>query len=362
MRERKRTGVIITAAGLSRRMGEFKPLLLLGNKTIIEHMIDNARFDGMEETVVVVGREKEKLAEKLKDKNVKIVENRDFESSDMLTSIKCGIRKLSDHIECFFIIPGDMPLVSKACYQCMLAKYESSKDPGIVQVRYQESGGHPILIPAKYREHILAYGGGRGLKGALKPFQDDIQVLRWHESSVLVDMDTPSDFEFIKMIYERKRIPRKMAIFDILNRNQVSIEVVHHSLAVEKIALLIAEHARKKGYPMNLSLISAAALLHDVERAKPNHAQKGAQLLRKLGYDQVAEIVEEHMFISSDAMEHIDERAVVFLADKLVQEDRAVSIDERFEKRLLEFEDNPEVYQKIQKNKENAVKLEKILL
>lgn len=356
-----RAGVVIAVAGLSTRMGEFKPLLPLGDKTIIEHVVDNAAAGGIQEIVVVVGKEKDRIREQLGDRKIKLVENPDFASTDMLQSIKCGLSELSASLECFFIVPGDMPLISKACYQCMLSKFESRKKSGIVQIRYQGDGGHPILIGEQYRDSILDYEGKQGLKGALRPFADNIHVLEWHNSTILLDADTPYDYAHLKDIYDQREIPGKMVIFTMFNLNGTPIEVVRHSLAVEKIALLLADKARKRGYPIRMNLVSAAALLHDVERTKPRHAQRGAQLLRKLGYEKVASIVEEHMFLSQDAVEHLDERAIVFLADKMVEGTRAVSLEERFEKRLFGSRNEPEVYEKIKRNMENAKKVMELL-
>ena len=110
-----------------------------------------------------------------------------------------------------------------------------------------------------------------------------------------------------------------------------------------------------------MNLVSAAALLHDVERTKPRHAERGAELLRKLGYEKVAAIVAEHMFLSEDALEHLDERAIVFLADKMVDGTKAVSLEKRFEKKLLVSRNEPEVYEKIKHNMENAKKVLELL-
>ena len=361
MRNGLKTGVIITSAGLSTRMGGLKPMLQLGHKTVIEHMVDNASMDCIQEIVVVVGNEKEKIIRQLKGKNVKIAENIDYGTSDMLSSVKHGIRALPEETDCFFIIPGDMPLVSGASYQCMLRKYESNEQSKIIQIRYQGDGGHPILVGKACRQAILDYTGNDGLKGALRPFASDIRTLEWHNSTILMDADTPADFQRIKELYEWNGIPGKMEIFKILRENRVPEHIINHSLVVENLALLISENAKKRGDVVNTSLACAAALLHDVERQKPRHEKAGAEFLRELGYDRIAAIIENHTFITEDAMQNIDERAVVFLADKLAKGDQVVGLDQRFQGRLDEFKNNPEVYAKIKKNKENAEKLLRIL-
>lgn len=356
-----KTGVIIAAAGMSSRMGQLKPLLTLGDKTVIEHMADNAGIDEIDEIVVVVGREKEKLAEKLRGRKLRIAVNEEFDTSDMMTSIQCGARVLSADIDCFFVIPADMPLVKGECYFCMLERYGRQENRGIVQICFQGKGGHPLLIGSRYRDAILQYRGGMGLKDALKPYASAVTVYEWHNPAVLMDMDTKEDYRCARQLYEETKVPDRETVVEIMRAKKMPPELTVHSAAVERAALRIAECAGKRGYPMDLKLVSAAALLHDIARGTARHAEKGAEFAKKLGYANIADIIREHMFISGEGMEHIDERAAVFLADKLVKGDRIVSVEERFAQKMAAFEGNPEVYRKIRANKENALKLWNLL-
>ena len=79
----------------------------------------------------------------------------------------------------------------------------------------------------------------------------------------------------------------------------------------------------------NRSLLSAAALLHDICRTEPNHAFAGAQKLRDLGYPEIADIVAVHHDWSG---EPFDESALLYLADKYMQGDQRVTLEERFER------------------------------
>jgi putative nucleotidyltransferase with HDIG domain len=100
--------------------------------------------------------------------------------------------------------------------------------------------------------------------------------------------------------------------------------VVAHCRAVAAEALRIAEALP---FPMDLSLLESAALLHDVARKGKDHARLGAAWLRELGYHDAAMIVEQHHDRRGGA---VDEAAVLYLADKCVQENRRVTINERF--------------------------------
>ena len=108
---------------------------------------------------------------------------------------------------------------------------------------------------------------------------------------------------------------------------------------------------------MNLRLVSAAAILHDVRKGDPAHALAGAALLRDLGYPEVAAVVAEHMRISEEACIYIDERAVVYLADKISMGSREVTLEERFDEKRRLYADNPEACETIEKNLKRAEEL-----
>lgn len=77
-------------------------------------------------------------------------------------------------------------------------------------------------------------------------------------------------------------------------------------------------------------LLKKAALLHDICRTEKDHAKAGAEALRKEGYEKLVDLVREHH--SSEICTCDSE--LLFYADKRVQEDRVVSVEERFEASL----------------------------
>ena len=97
-----------------------------------------------------------------------------------------------------------------------------------------------------------------------------------------------------------------------------------HCRAVEREARRIADALP---LALDVDLLSAAALLHDVARAESHHAQTGARWLRELGYESAAYIVSQHHDHDSAIL---NEGAVLFLADKCVLEDQVVPLAERF--------------------------------
>lgn len=103
-----------------------------------------------------------------------------------------------------------------------------------------------------------------------------------------------------------------------------------HEAAVARLAYQWAVRLSKLGYEINPELLRAAGLLHDIARLQPDHAKAGAQILRKEGYPAIAEIIRSHHRLERGEEVKLTERSLLFLADKMILEDRLVDMDERF--------------------------------
>ena len=108
--------------------------------------------------------------------------------------------------------------------------------------------------------------------------------------------------------------------------------IAAHCKAVAKEALRIAENLIRAGALLNVELILAASMLHDIARMEEDHAAVGAAQMHALGYPEIAEIIRQHH--SLDDVSRIDEAAVVFIADKCIQGTKKVTLLERFENSL----------------------------
>lgn len=105
----------------------------------------------------------------------------------------------------------------------------------------------------------------------------------------------------------------------------------HCQAVAEKAASLCRELAAA-GSPLDEDLVRRAALLHDLRRQERRHARAGARLLRRLGYFRVAAVVAAHEDPAGSP--RLDEEGILYLADKLVRDDREVGIQARFAESL----------------------------
>ncbi len=63
------TGIIILAAGNSSRFGSAKQLLHFNNKTLLQHVIDEAIESGAEPIIVVTGANADEISKDIKHEN-----------------------------------------------------------------------------------------------------------------------------------------------------------------------------------------------------------------------------------------------------------------------------------------------------
>ena len=86
------TGIVILAAGSSSRFGGIKQLLQFNNKTLIEHLIDEAADAELNPVVVVTGAYVDEVSKKIDNKKITIVFNEHWEKG-MASGIVAGLQK-----------------------------------------------------------------------------------------------------------------------------------------------------------------------------------------------------------------------------------------------------------------------------
>ena len=196
---------LILAAGLSTRMGEFKPLMPFRGKTLIENTVDSVLNSGAEQVVVVTGHradELEPILEKAYGNRVILTRNPDYATTDMLHSIRTGCTAMPE-CDAFFLLPGDMPVVRQSTF----SKVRSRRD-GSLSVIFPTLDGyrkHPPLVDYRLIPEILAFDRDGGLRQFWKERETLIQTVSVDDEGVWVDLDTQEDYMKCRAQYEKKR-------------------------------------------------------------------------------------------------------------------------------------------------------------
>ena len=181
---------VIAAAGLSSRMHEFKPMMVLGEDTMIEKVIRNLRDAGVTQIVVVTGYRSELLKKHVESLGVTVCENPDYATTKMYDSIKLGLRALQPGYDAVYITPGDVPLVRPETIKAM-----QGLPTQIIRPIGQGKLGHPVLFDAALVPELLEYGGENGMLGAVSALKRPVIDLPVDDTGVIMDADTKADFK-----------------------------------------------------------------------------------------------------------------------------------------------------------------------
>jgi len=336
MRSQPKLAAVILAAGCSSRMGQFKPRLPLGNGSAIEHTIAAFQSAGIADIIVVTGHRGRELAGVLEGQGVNCVFNPNYDSG-MYSSIIVGIEVSSPETEAVFIHPADIPLVRCSTITKLAAAYKTNR-ASVTYPVFRNRRGHPPLISQTVFPHIVGSKPGDGLRGVLRRFEGQSATVSVLDEGIHLDMDTPADYARMNELALTRDVLTESECEALLAELKVREAVIRHSRMVAEAAEKITASLVQHGEDLNLALIRAGGLLHDVAKGKPDHAQAGARILEALGYPRIAQVIASHVDLAFREGV-LDEAAVVYLADKLVRGGEIVTLRQRFEPSFQQYRD-----------------------
>jgi molybdenum cofactor cytidylyltransferase len=178
---------IVLAAGTSSRLGQPKQLMELGDRPVLQHVLDAASAAGLDELVVVLGHRAEDVAAALTlPANARRVINPDY-ATGQASSMRTGLTAASPSSEAALLLLGDQPAMRPADIRAVVAAYRSGAGP-VVQGRYRGTPGHPVLFDGSVWPDLLAVEGDRGARDVIKAHPDWV-------TRVDLDADLPPDLD-----------------------------------------------------------------------------------------------------------------------------------------------------------------------
>jgi molybdenum cofactor cytidylyltransferase len=280
----------------------------------------------------------------------------------MFCSVSAGVKSLPPEAAGFFLLPVDTPIVSSHTLD-MLVNAFCTSEFGIIYPSYQGMRGHPPLISSRYSKEVLGWNKPGGMRTLLEEHEPDALNVEVADPGILLDMDTLEDYHKMLKYYGDTLLPSEEECYEIIRNAKTPLSVINHCKQVAQLSYEMGYSLTKFGCHLNLELIRTAALLHDLAKGEPDHAQVGAT---KLGnYPEVAEIVAEHMDISLNPDQTLSEKEIVYLADKLVLDDQIVTVRERFAGALEQHKANQVVTNMIRQRLNDAeiiqIRIEEII-
>lgn len=161
----------------------------------------------------------------------------------------------------------------------------------------------------------------------------------------------------------KDRIPTPEECDELMARYSMLPNIIAHSLQVMRVSLAVTDYL-KDGVAVNRDIVVAGALLHDITKTrsiktKERHDASGGAVLRELGFPRIAEIVEQHVIIQDLNLEgSLEEREIVYYADKRVMHDKIVTIRERVQDLIRRYGINEEIRNLILQNEVQVLAVE----
>ena len=324
---KERYAAIILAGGLSTRMKRFKPLLPLGDATVTDR-VTGAFLSAGVAVFLVAGYRRDDIAAAIKNRDVTIVYNPDYEKG-MFSSIQAGLRRLGLDHKAFFVNPVDIPLVRPPTLTRLMDTAVENPD-NIIYPVFAGKRGHPPLIPTKMVPAILGWEKGGGLKSILKSQEKLALEVLVPDSFILFDIDTPENYRALLERFLRYEVPTGEECRALLKIYKMTPEKVRHSYKVADVAVAIGLALEAAGQKVDVDIVRAASILHDIAKGRRKHDMEGGYLLRELGFGKTGDIVAVHSDLYGGDLALPLESKVVYLADKFVGGEKLVSLEERY--------------------------------
>ena len=188
---------IVLAAGRSIRMGSMKLVLPWGNSTVIGSVIATLLEAGLFDIYVVTGNNHKELEDALQKFDLNFCTNPDYLHGEMLSSVRVGLQCLGDDSEAAMIVLGDQPQVEAEVVCALMDRYQLTRNKIIVP-SYKMHRGHPWLIDRSLWSELHDITIDQTLRDYLNKQQENISYVNVNTASVIMDLDTPGDYQKYK--------------------------------------------------------------------------------------------------------------------------------------------------------------------
>ena len=250
-----RIGALIVAAGMSSRMGDFKPLLSIGSISVAQRVVATLTQAGVDKIVMVTGYNATALERHLSGNGIIFLRNENYQTTQMFDSVKIGLEYLKDKCDKLLFTPVDVPLFTAKTVKALLDSAAELAAPVCDGVQ-----GHPILISRQLIPEILNDNGEMGLRGAIDRCSAQLRQIAVEDFGTIHDADTPEEFSRL-LEYHNSQLVRPV-INVSLNKEKPFFD--------SKIAMLLmlideTKSVRAAGQRMQLSYSSCWNIIRTLE-------------------------------------------------------------------------------------------------
>jgi molybdenum cofactor cytidylyltransferase len=185
-------GVVVLAAGTGTRFGGTKQVVELRGKPLAQHAVDAAVAAGVDELVVVLGHDAERVRSALRLPAFgRFVENPAY-ASGMASSLAAGLRALEDAREAAIVLPADQPGITAQHLRSLVEAFAARRSP-IVRLRFR-SGPGPALLAREVWDEASTLEGDTGARDLMDRRPDLVEEVD-ASGDAPADVDVHDDLE-----------------------------------------------------------------------------------------------------------------------------------------------------------------------
>jgi len=188
-----RVAGIVLAAGESRRFGQPKQLLRVGDKTMIQHMVDVVLDSPIEQVIVVLGCRAVEIGASIAGRPVQIVVNQEWKAG-LSSSVQAGLSAVQPGIGAALFVLADQPGVTAEVIAKLVERYRETRTP-IVVPTYRGRRGNPVLFARSLFAELMRVKGDQGGRRLIAEYENELEEIEVQTEAIFTDIDTPDDYQ-----------------------------------------------------------------------------------------------------------------------------------------------------------------------
>jgi molybdenum cofactor cytidylyltransferase len=195
---------IVLAAGASLRMGRPKQLLPLGDRCLLQRVLDAALASRLDELIVVLGDGAGEIRAALDlgtGGRARAVVNPDH-AGGQSTSLRCGLRAAAERSQAAAVLLGDQPGVGAELIDRLAEAFLAAGAP-LLRPVYREAGGvpgHPVFLARRIWPRLEQLSGDLGARALLDERPDWLCTVEV-AGAPPPDIDTWEDYQRVASSY-----------------------------------------------------------------------------------------------------------------------------------------------------------------
>lgn len=180
---------VVLAAGSSTRFGRTKQLEQFEGVSLAAGAMRKAESVCGELTVLVTGKDWQKVADTCAPLAGYFVINTDYEQG-LASSIACGVRAVAESADAILLMLADLPLVTTEHLTNLVNAWAESPQT-IVASAFEDTLGPPIVFPKADFDALMQLSGDRGARPIIDANKERVQPIACEEAAF--DIDRPED-------------------------------------------------------------------------------------------------------------------------------------------------------------------------